>query len=102
MIGAPPADKEFDILAGLWKPDGRPQSSDEEGRKKYVMAASSYKNDFPIYGKIPPANIKPKAPFSAGWAKFGGQSEAMRVFDGSGHEAHYEKQRHEKTRVKDY
>ena len=23
MIGAPPADKEFDILGGLWKPDGR-------------------------------------------------------------------------------
>lgn len=72
MIGAAPNDKEFDILDGLWKPDGRGKTTDDEDRKRYVMAASSYKYDFPVYGKLPPANIKPKVPFSAGWAKFGG------------------------------
>ena len=23
LIGAPPSDEEFDIMGGLWKPDGR-------------------------------------------------------------------------------
>ena len=73
LIGAMPADeKEFDVMGGLWKPDGRSKvSASQDGAgKRYVLNNSSYQQAFPVYGQLPPPNIKPRAQFSQGWAKF--------------------------------
>lgn len=103
MIGAAAADdKEFDILKGLWSPDGKGKAPSEASRQRYVINSSSYASDFPAYGALPAANLVPKKPFAKGWAKFEGTSEAMHTYNADGQDRHFAKQKDEKQRTKDY
>ena len=79
MVGAPQTNRELDILGGLRMPEGMGKTSRSQDRigKFHKMGNSSYQATFQNFGQLPPPNIKPRAQFAKGWAKFVGQSEAM-------------------------
>lgn len=67
-----------------------------------VATATSYKVDYPIYGKLPEANKMPRKPFATVPGKLEYYiSETQRAFNDSGYEKHFAEAAEEKRKVED-